>query len=358
MPSNPTGPQPSLFATRPLPAESPAAAYARSTEQPAAPAPAAKYAATQTAAYGQPPYAVNPPPPAGSGKVPKQAAKPVRATKQNLPVAPAQGQGPNANWQASLPVSPWSTYERQSGPGVTGLETETVLRSDLKALKRGRTRARIYLATVVVIAAAVIHFGLRTMEQNATSYRLLRQSHEALRAQVGGTASGAGGEASRQPTRQGSRPLPVGAPAGAVGGEGPSASARTLADDLKRQLAGDAAIRVETRGDRVVVSLEDASLFNARGNEVGPAGFRVLYRFGKALKSVSDRRIVVSIVSHEGNRPRPWIVAAARGISLGRFLLNDLSIDATRVTVATPVPLAGDGKDRVEFSLEPLDGRA
>ena len=215
-----TGQQPSLFATRPLPEQSPAAAYARSAEQQQqAPAPA-NYAPTQTAAYGQPAYAVNPPQaaPAPKPKARKTAtmtatmpatvampAMPAKMTAQ-MPAMPA----PNSSWQAALPVSPWSAYERKSGP-VTGLETETVLRSDLKSLKRSRTRAWLAFAGVILVAGGVIHFGLRTMEKNATNFRQLRQSHEALKAQLGGGAAAGYGEPSR-PMRQGSRPLPVAAP--------------------------------------------------------------------------------------------------------------------------------------------------
>jgi hypothetical protein len=351
VPAGNTGPQPSLFATRPLP-ESPAAAYNRTAERAAenpGPIPP-QYAATQTAAYGQPSYAASPP-----------TAPPSRATKarKTVPVpVPAQVPGQTANWQAALPVAPWSAYERKSG-GVAGLETETVLRSDLKSLKRSRTRARVYLATVAVIAAAVIHFGLRTMEQNATRYNQLRQSHEALRAQLGG--AGSMPDLSRQPMRQGSRPAPlpsVAAPT-AMGGGGPTASARALAEDLKRQMVGDTAVSVEARGDRVIIGMDDAALFTGNGTEVGQPGYRMLFRFGKAIKNVRDRRVVVSVIANEGLRNRPWIVAAARGISLGRFLLDDLSLEPNRVVVATPAPRPigrAAPRDRVEFALEPSDG--
>jgi hypothetical protein len=258
-----------------------------------------------------------------------------------------------SSWQAALPVSPWSTYERQSGP-VTGLETETVLRSDLKALKRSRTRARLYLGGVLVVSALVIHFGLRTMEQNATRYKQLSKAHEALQAQVAGSIVP---DLGRLPSRQGSRPLAASAPAASPGGGATSTSTRALADDLRRQLEGDAAINVETRGDRVIVAVDDTSLFAGNGAGVGPGGFRVLFRFGKALKNVRDRRIVVTVVASEGARPRPWFTAASRGIALGRFLIDDLSVESNRVVIAAPAPKSGGtpgAKDRVEFALEPM----
>jgi hypothetical protein len=299
----------------------------------------------QTAGYGQVPYQASPPVPAPAAK-----AKPSKA-RQTAQI-PAQ----TANWQSALPVSPWSTYERQAGP-VSGLETETILRSDLRSLKRGRMRARIYLTVVLLLALGAGHFGLKVLEQNASRARNLEQANRALKAQLAGAgaavdvaAVGAGAEAVA--------PAQPPADPGAT-----SADAQTLAEDLKRQLVGDSAISVEARGDRVVVGMDDNALFDRNRTEVGQAGFRVLYRFGKALKGVRDRRIVVSIIGTEGVPGRPWINAAARGISLGRFLIDDLSIEPSRVMVLTPAPRQqGRGaskSDRIEFSLElPSDARS
>jgi hypothetical protein len=361
---------PSLFATRPLP-ESPAAAYARSTEQlptyaarPPEQAPGYNPRATeqvpsynprateqmpaynprmsenlpaQTAGYGQVPYATSPPVPGAAAKAKSTKAREMARQTAQVPVQ-------TANWQSALPVSPWSTYERQAGP-VTGLETETILRSDLRSLKRSRLRARIYLAAVVLMALGAGHFGLKVLEQNASRARTLEQANRALKAQLAG-----GGVDLAQPGRANARgAAPVSAAAA-------SSETRALAEELKRQLVGDEAINVEARGDRVVVSMDDASLFDRNGTDVGQAGFRVLYRFGKALKNVPDRHIVVSVIANEGVRNRPWITAAARGISLGRFLLDDLSVEANRVHVMTPAPRQqGRGAtktDRIEFSLE------
>jgi hypothetical protein len=205
-----------------------------------------------------------------------------------------------------------------------------------------------------VASAVVIHFGLRTMEQNATRYKQLSKAHEALQAQVAGTVP----DLTRLPSSQGSRSAAVAAGGGGASTAGAtSGSTRALADDLKRQLEGDAAISVETRGDRVVVTVDDTMLFAGNETGVGPGGFRVLYRFGKALKNVRDRRVVVTVVGSEGLRPRPWFVAASRGIALGRFLMVDLGVDSNRVVIAAPAPRAigkPGGKDRVEFVLEPV----
>jgi flagellar motor protein MotB len=374
MPTGSTGQQPSLFATRPLPEQSPAAQYARATGQPqqqmpVAPVPAApaSYAAaqtaaygqaSQTAAYGQPGYAVKPPagaPAAAKPKARKTASMPtVKPSSMTAPMPAVPGQ--TSSWQAALPVAPWSAYERQSGP-VTGLETETVLRSDLKSLKRSRTRAWLLFAGVLVVAGTSLHFLLRTMEKNATSLREMKQSYEALLKNQGAGGGIAYEAAGRPALRQGSRPPQIPAPsmaAPAAAGP-PTASAKALAEELKRQLMGDAAITVEPRGERVIVSIDEASLFTGNATAVGQEGFRLLYRFGKGIKNVRDRRIVVGVTS-SATRPRAWIIAAARGVSLGRFLLDDLSVEPSRVLVSTPAPRpagssAGKG-DRIEFSLE------
>jgi flagellar motor protein MotB len=371
MPTGATGQQPSLFATRPLPEQSPAAQYARPTEQPqqqmpVAPMPVAPagYAAaqtaaygqaSQTAAYGQPGYAVKPPSGApAKPKARKTASMPTVKPSMTAPMPAVPGQ--NSGWQASLPVAPWSAYERKSGP-VTGLETETVLRSDLKSLKRSRTRAWLLFAGVLVVAGTSLHFLLRTMEKNATSLREMKTSYEALLKNQGAGGGGIAYEAAARPAlRQGSRPAQIPAPSMAPPSAGPpTASAKALAEELKRQLMGDAAITVEPRGERVIVSMDEASLFTGNATAVGQEGFRLLYRFGKGIKNVRDRRIVVGVTS-SATRPRAWIIAAARGVSLGRFLLDDLSVEPGRVLVSTPAPTppgspAGKG-DRIEFSLE------
>jgi hypothetical protein len=225
---------------------------------------------------------------------------------------------------------------------VPGLETETVLRSDLKALKRSRLRARVYLAGFVVLAGIGAHFGLRVLEDNASKYRELDQRYRAL--------SQMSASATRAP-----RPAAAGATAASAGES--NASAKSLADDLKRQLIGDAALSIEARGDRVVVGMDDSALFARDATEVGQAGFRVLFRFGKALKSVRDRRVVVTIISNGGLHARPWVTAVGRGLSLGRFLINDLGVEQNRVVVSAPAPRprsAGAKNDRIEISLEPM----
>ena len=105
----------------------------------------------------------------------------------------------------------------------------------------------------------------------------------------------------------------------------------------------------------MVVVIDEASLFAGNATAVGPEGFRLLYRFGKGIKNVlgpADRR------DRHGQRdpPRAWIISAARGVSVGRFLLDDLSVEPGRVMITAPAPrpAAGGKADRVEFSLEPL----
>ena len=120
---------------------------------------------------------------------------------------------------------------------------------------------------------------------------------------------------------------------------------------------GDA-LSVEARGERVIVAIDEASLFAGNATAVGPEGFRLLFRFGKGIKNMPDRRIVVTVTA-SASRPRAWIISAARGVSVGRFLLDDLSVEPTRVMITAPAPRpagAGGKSDRVEFSLEPLGG--
>jgi hypothetical protein len=114
-----------------------------------------------------------------------------------------------------------------------------------------------------------------------------------------------------------------------------------------------AGLGVEQRGDKVVITLEQAAVFPPREVEVGLSGYRVLYRFGKAIKSVKDRHIVVSVPSIELKRSKAWNIAAARSVSLGRFLIDDLSIEPHRVVNRLPAPANARGRaPHIEFVLE------
>ena len=45
----------------------------------------------------------------------------------------------------------------------------------------------------------------------------------------------------------------------------------------------------------MVVALDQGALFQGNEVEVGLSGYRVLYKFGKVLKTVKDRKIVVTV---------------------------------------------------------------
>src|SRR5207244_3401835 len=72
--------------------------------------------------------------------------------------------------------------------------------------------------------------------------------------------------------------------------------AARLTADLKKLLAADKDITVESSDDRVVLSLAQKALFNGDDGEPGMDGYRVLFRMGKALKAtakdVKDRQAV------------------------------------------------------------------
>jgi hypothetical protein len=262
------------------------------------------------------------------------------------------------NWQpAAVPVSPWGTsVDRPAiGGGVGG--TETILRSDLKKLKRSRLKAWFYLFVVLGLAGAGGYYGLRHYDrlvsladasrarESATGRELeqLRRVHNETVNKMGGAPAGAIGSGAKA----------------AVGPTG-AASAK-LADDLKRVLGNTPQVAVETRGDRVVVSVDGAALFSGKEVEVGLGGYRTLYKFGKSLKTVKDRRVEITVPSIEIKRAKAWNLAAARAVSLGRFFTDDLGFERSRVAVSAPAPRAA-GKivsksgvlGRVEFVLEAI----
>jgi hypothetical protein len=262
------------------------------------------------------------------------------------------------NWQpAAVPVSPWGTsVDRPAiGGGVGG--SETILRSDLKKLKRSRLKAWFYMFVVLGLSGVGGYYGLQHYQhlveltnasrdrEGATSRELeqLRRVHNETVNKIGGVPAGALG-------------------AGAKTAVGPTgAGSAKLADDLKRVLGNTPQVAVETRGDRVVVSVDGAALFSGKEVEVGLGGYRTLYKFGKSLKTVKDRRVSITVPSIEIKKAKAWNLAASRAVSLGRFFTDDLGFERSRVAVSAPAPRAA-GKvvsksgvlGRVEFVLEAI----
>jgi flagellar motor protein MotB len=245
--------------------------------------------------------------------------------------------------------------DRPAIGGVGG--TETILRSDLKKLKRSRLKAWFYLIVVLGLAGAGGYYGFQHFQrlvqqtdasrarESATSRELeqLRRVHNETVNKVGSGLAGAA-------VGQGAKPA------------GPTSAASVrLADDLKRVLGNTPQVAVETRGNQVVVSVDGAALFSGKEVEVGLGGYRTLYKFGKSLKTVKDRRVAITVPSIEIKKAKAWNLAAARAVSLGRFFTDDLGFERGRVAVSAPAPRAA-GKivsksgviGRVEFVLEAI----
>jgi hypothetical protein len=66
---------------------------------------------------------------------------------------------------------------------------------------------------------------------------------------------------------------------------------------------------------------------------------------------VKDRRLVISVPG-DAKKGKTWNVAAARAVSLGRFVIDDLSVDPHRVVSSAPGAPQGRGGRHIEFSLE------
>ena len=331
-------------------------------------------AKTPTYDYGRGPsasYPVNPMPAATSvyGQPAGSVGNPAAAYAQTAPapMAPASHAGatrtsmfqvPAAAWQPALPVSPWSTQERSSIMGGS-VDTETILRSDLKALRRSRFRGWMWFTLLLFATGGLGYLGVKerldhvrdkeALARTKIALGNLEQMHRQTLANLGVSESAATAAAAAA-----AKGKPAGAVAPAAMGAGPT-SARTakLNEDLKKQLAGVPGLSVDTRGDRVVVAIEMGALFDGNELEVGLSGYRVLYKFGKVLRTIKDRNIVVSVPSMESRRGKGWNVAAARSVSLGRFLVDDISVEPHRVIARAPAPTARAARaDRIEFSLE------
>ena len=324
------------------PAAPPAATavYDRSTLAGPGPSPAAAYAQSPAGSY------------AGVTKTSMFAMPPAATT--------GTGTG-TAAWQPALPVSPWSTHERSAVVLGGSVETETILRSDLKALKRSRLKAWMYFMLLLGATGGMGYLGFKNQRRlsneiaaRKTEIVNMQQEHQKTLANLGVSEGARAAAAKRAPIPGAVAPagvMPTGTPAAAA----TVASPRTakLTEDLKKQLAGVPGLTIESRADRVVVMLDQGALFAPNEYEVGVTGYRVLYRFGKAIKTVKDRHIMVSVPSVVSRRGKSWNVAAARAVSLGRFLIDDLSVEPHRVIARAPAPGGGRGRvERIEFSLE------
>ncbi|HEY0707339.1 MAG TPA: hypothetical protein VGG33_11105, partial [Polyangia bacterium] len=159
------------------------------------------------------------------------------------------------NWQPALPVSPWGTPEKAPVIGG-GVETETVLRSDLQKLRRSRIKGWVYFVVLLGLSGVATYYGLGdrqrlVSEKNdaADKFRRLDSVHRETLARVREEAATG---APKLPSTPG---LPGAAATGAASaGVAAVASPATLklADELKRAMAGAPQLSIETRGDRVV----------------------------------------------------------------------------------------------------------
>jgi hypothetical protein len=260
-------------------------------------------------------------------------------------------------WQPStLPVSPWSTI---SSPGVGplggGVDTTTILRSDLKALKRSRLKGWGYLFLSVGIFGSLGYFGIKQFVQMRKDLNVAKQQvndakrgYEATLTKLGVSESAAAAATSNTPGAVVATP-PAGTAAVAV----TSPATTKLADDLKKSLATVAGLTVEARGDRVVLAVDQAALFEGNELEASLAGYKIMYKLTKVLKPVvKDRRVVITVPG-DAKKGKTWNVAAARAVSLGRSVIDDIGVDPHRVTSSAPASPQGRGGRHVEFSLEP-----
>ncbi|HEY0714691.1 MAG TPA: hypothetical protein VGF45_18565 [Polyangia bacterium] len=272
------------------------------------------------------------------------------------------------NWQPALPVSPWGTPEKAPVIGG-GVETETILRSDLKKLKSSRFKGWMYFVVLLGLSGTAAYYALGDRQRLVSDKNTARQSLEQLQKVHRETLARVRAEpAVATPGGAGSVGTPAtAAPAAAAGVTSPATA--KLAEDLKRAMAGaPRELAIETRGDRVVLSIETSALFSGRETDIGIGGYRTLYKFGKYLKGVKERRVAISVPSAEMKSVKNvWALAAGRGVSLGRFFTDDVGFERARVLVSVPPPKAavrGPGgklaaakvvpQGRVEFALEAI----
>jgi flagellar motor protein MotB len=234
-------------------------------------------------------------------------------------------------------------------------------RAELRALARSHKLTRFALGVVVVAVAF------------ATTVQILKErrrgrgeSDRADDARLAGTVG-----ATVPPVA----PTVAEAPAPAATGPANGASEAPAApgdhagffDELKHQLENSVELTVEGRDDRAVISFPASAVFDGVHAEPGISGYRLLFHLRKALKGKGkgwqgyQARVTASGGERKklegGATPTTWHLAAARAVSLARFLVDEAGLDARNVATATapaePVGRARASGFEIVLSLAP-----
>ena len=144
-----------------------------------------------------------------------------------------------------------------------------------------------------------------------------------------------------------------------------------LIASLKQEIA-TGQIKITQLANRTTIRLKDKVLFDSGQASIKPSGVAVLKKIGKTLMTIRDRRI--QIEGHTDSRPlgwelrekypTNWELSAARAAIIVRYLIDDVGIDANRLSAVgygfyQPVasndsPEGQQENRRVEFALLPL----
>ncbi len=135
-------------------------------------------------------------------------------------------------------------------------------------------------------------------------------------------------------------------------------------------------VKITQLASRTTIRLKDNILFDSGEASIKPLGVAVLKKIGKALQTIRDKRIQVE--GHTDSRPlrwefrekfpTNWELSAARAAVIVRYLIDNVGIDATRLSAVgyglyQPVasndsPEGQQANRRVEFALLPLRSAA
>jgi len=144
-----------------------------------------------------------------------------------------------------------------------------------------------------------------------------------------------------------------------------------LIASLKQEIA-TGQVKITQLASRTTIRLKDNILFDSGEASIKPSGIAVLKKIGKTLQTIRDKRIQVE--GHTDSRPlrweyrekypTNWELSAARAAIIVRYLIDDVGIDATRLSAVgyglyQPIarndsPEGQQANRRVEFALLPL----
>jgi flagellar motor protein MotB len=285
---------------------------------------------------------------------------------QAAPYAPAAPPfAPAAPYAQSPPASPFGSVD--AGPPRAGLATDTgfetvsIARGELKRLRSSRLKAWLSALGALGALGGGGYLGWQHKGELDAQLRQLRSERgevERLTALAKREAEAKHAAAAAAEQRLATLgPVAEQAIKRATEAQALARRDQEIVRVLEAAL-GKEPIRLGSKDGRLSLTLAEPTLFTAGRSEIAHNGMRMLYVMGRALKDIpglAERRTTVVVTSVASPPARPtrakgqakappvtppddWGLAAARGVALARFLVEDAGLPSQTVAVSVAAP--------------------